>query len=133
MRILIDIGHPAHVHYFKNLARILKSKGHEIFITVKSLRSAEELLERNGFEYIELPKKLDSLTGKAFGQFRYDWYLMRLCKKLKIDLTLGVSVTITHLTKIAGIRSIVFDDDDDDVQPLFVKWAQPFATELSFP
>jgi uncharacterized protein len=133
VNILIDIGHPAHVHYFKNLATILRSRGHKIIITVKKLRSAEELLKSNSFDFIELPEKSDSLFGKAFSQIRYDWYLLRLCKKFNIDLALGVSITITHLTRIGGIKSIAFDDDDDEIQPLFVKWAQPFASELLSP
>jgi predicted glycosyltransferase len=133
MNILIDIGHPAHVHYFKNLANILKSSGHKVFITVKNLSSAKALLDIYGFDYFVLPEKSDSLIMKAFNQVKYDWFLLRICRKYKIDLAIGVSITITHLTKIAKIKSIVFDDDDDDVQPLFVKWGHPFATELLSP
>ena len=32
MRILFDIGHPAHVHYFKNLIELLKKNGNQILI-----------------------------------------------------------------------------------------------------
>ena len=33
MKILIDIGHPAHLNFFKNSISILKRKGHKIIIT----------------------------------------------------------------------------------------------------
>ena len=32
MKILIDINHPAHVHYFKNFIKIMEKKGHEFLI-----------------------------------------------------------------------------------------------------
>ena len=91
------------------------------------------MLERLGFEFIVLPEKSDSLFGKAISQVRFDWYLMKICRKYKIDFALGVSITITHLSIISRIKSIVFDDDDDKIQPLFVNWGHPFATELISP
>ena len=33
MKILIDINHPAHVHYFRNFIYKMKEKGHEFIIT----------------------------------------------------------------------------------------------------
>lgn len=133
MRILIDIGHPAHVHYFRNLANNLKTNGHTVTITVKDLTSARFLLDRYDLEYIVLPKKSDNIILKFFNQIRYDWYVLKICHRNKIDLAIGVSLTITHLSLFSGIRSIAFDDDDDEVQPLFVKWGQPYATELLSP
>jgi predicted glycosyltransferase len=29
MKVLIDIGHPAHVHFFRNAIRELEGRGHE--------------------------------------------------------------------------------------------------------
>ena len=43
MRILIDIGHPAHVHLFKNLVYRLKENNHEVIITVREIPGAIEL------------------------------------------------------------------------------------------
>lgn len=33
MRIAVDIGHPAHVHYFRGLIRNFSYEGHEFFVT----------------------------------------------------------------------------------------------------
>jgi predicted glycosyltransferase len=35
MNILIDIGHPAHVHLFKNFAWIMQKKGHKTLFTAR--------------------------------------------------------------------------------------------------
>jgi predicted glycosyltransferase len=32
LRVLIDIGHPAHVHFFKNTIWNLEKKGHKVMV-----------------------------------------------------------------------------------------------------
>jgi len=133
MNILIDIGHPAHVHYYKNLAHILEQNGHRIIWTVKDLPSAINLLDKYGFNYIKLPKKGNNLTDKIFKQTQYDYIISKICKKYKIDIAIGTSVSIAHVSKISKVKSIVFDDDDDEVQPLVAKFVNPFADYLLSP
>jgi len=133
MNILIDIGHPAHVHYYKNLAHILEQNGHKIIWTVKDLPSAINLLDKYGFNYIKLPKKSNNLTGKIFKQIEYDYLILKICKKYKINIAIGTSVSIAHVSKISKVKSIVFDDDDDEVQPLVTKFVNPFADYLLSP
>ena len=133
MNILIDIGHPAHVHYYKNLAHILEQNGHKIIWTVKDLPSAINLLDKYGFNYIKLPKKSNNLTGKIFKQIEYDYLILKICKKYKINIAIGISVSIAHVSKISKVKSIVFDDDDDEVQPLVTKFVNPFADYLLSP
>ncbi|RMZ50143.1 DUF4372 domain-containing protein [Flavobacteriaceae bacterium PRS1] len=46
MKILIDIGHPGHVHYFKNVVKNLKSKDHlltMLYATMSGVSSLREL------------------------------------------------------------------------------------------
>lgn len=133
MNILIDIGHPAHVHYFRNLSHILEQNGHKITWTVKDLPSAINLLDKYGFNYIKLPRKANNLTGKIFKQIEYDYIILKICKKYKIDIAIGTSASIAHISKISKVKSIVFDDDDDEVQPLVTKFVNPFADYLLSP
>ena len=37
MNIIIDIGHPAHVHLLRNLYSSLRAKNNKIIVTVKTL------------------------------------------------------------------------------------------------
>lgn len=133
MNILIDIGHPAHVHLYKNLAKLLKKNGHAVFITVKDIPSAKILLSENNLDYIELPPKSDSLLGKVFRQFQFDWIVYKLVKKHKIEIGIGTSVTNAHVSRISKMQSVLFDDDDDEVQPLVVKWLHPYASVILSP
>ena len=35
MKILFDLGHPAHVHYFKNLIKLLEKNGNQVLIIAR--------------------------------------------------------------------------------------------------
>jgi uncharacterized protein len=133
MNILIDIGHPAHVHYYRNLATALNQKNHKVIWTIKEIEVVRNLLDYFGFEYYTFPKKYDSLIGKGIMQLRYDWLLLNICRRENIDLVIGTSATVTHVSKLSRVKSIMFDDDDDEVQPLVTKYVSPFADSLLSP
>ncbi len=59
MRILIEITHPAHVHFFRNAIDIWKSQGHEVAVTA---RDKEIVLE---LEWIIAKKDVPRLLGLA--------------------------------------------------------------------
>jgi uncharacterized protein len=133
MRYLIDVGHPAHVHNYRNLARELEKDGHKVFLTVKNIDVAKRLLDFYGFKYIVLPKKSDTILGKVCKQLIYDLIILWICLTKRIDIAIGTSVSVAHVSKISGVRSIVFDDDDDDVQPLVTKYVNPYASAILSP
>ena len=73
MKILIDIGHPAHVHLFKNFARQMQEKGHRLLFTCRDKEFEIELLKTYGFSYKSFGKKKSSRTGKIFGLVEFDF------------------------------------------------------------
>jgi len=133
MNILIDIGHPAHVHYYRNLAKNLEKNGHQVFWTVKEIEVAKQLLNYYGFKYFVLPKKSDGLLGKVWKQIIYDLIIRKICKRNKIDIAIGTSVSVAHVSNMLKVNSIVFDDDDDEVQPLLTKYVNPYTDTLISP
>ena len=133
MNILIDIGHPAHVHLFRHLISELRTDGIEPLVTVKDLPSATQLLDNFDIPYICIGSKSDSLRGKIAKQLLFDKILYRLVKQYNIDVAVGTSMTIAHVSRLTRMTSIVLDDDDGEVQPLFVKFAHPFADVLMSP
>ena len=42
-------------------------------------------------------------------------------------------MTLAHVSRISRMKSIILDDDDDAVEPLFVKYAHPFADVILSP
>ena len=131
--ILIDINHPGHIHLFKNLIYLLKSEGIKVFVTIKDVDNLKKLLQLYNIDYILIGKKSDSIKGKFFNQIKYVKELVKLINKNDIMLGIGVSITLAHASKLSKMVSLILDDDDSAVEPLFAKFAHPFADYLISP
>ena len=66
MRLLIDILHPAHVHVFRNLARELTTRGHEVRFTLREKECARALLDEYGIPYDVLSTQRSGAKLQAF-------------------------------------------------------------------
>lgn len=133
MNILIDINHPAHVHLLRNAYHILVEKGHEVFVAVKEIPSAMKLLDLYGIPYINIGKKDDALAKKGLDQLMFDLKLLKIVRQHHIELGVGSSINIAHVSRLSRMKSIILDDDDDEVEPLFVKYGHPFADTILSP
>ena len=133
MNILIDINHPAHVHLFRNVYTMLSDRGNNVTIVVKEIPSAMRLLNLYGIPYINIGKKDDALMKKGLDQLVYDRRLLKIVRENRVDIGVGSSINITHVSKLCKMQSIILDDDDDEVEPLFVKFGHPFADTILSP
>jgi predicted glycosyltransferase len=114
LRILIDIGHPAHVHFFKYLIRNLEKDGHVVKITARDKEVTHALLKAYGFEYINRGELKKGMLNKAFGLFSVDYTLYKIAKEFHADLLLGVhNPYIAHAGKLLGKPSIIFTDTEN--------------------
>ena len=133
MNILIDIAHPAHVHLLRNFYAEMTKNGHKVIVTVKDIPAARQLLDLYHIPYIFLGKKSDRLAGKAIEQLRYNWEVWRIVRREHINVGIGSSITLAHVSRVSKMKSIILDDDDDAVEPLFAKYAHPFADVILSP
>lgn len=133
MNILIDINHPAHVHLLRNVYKMLIEKGHGVLVAVKEIPAAMKLLDLYGVPYVNIGKKDDALGKKGLDQLVFDRRLLKLVREHHIDLGIGSSINIAHVSKLSKMKSIVLDDDDDEAEPLFVKFGHPFADAILTP
>lgn len=127
MNILIDIGHPGQVHLFRNAVELLKRNNHKVIVTVKDIPSAIFLLKAFNIPFISVGSKFDSLFLKGLSQIKYDYNLHRIAREEKIDIAVGSSITITHVSVFHKLKAIVLDDDDAEAVKLFSLFAHPFA------
>ena len=72
MNILIDIGHPAHVHLLRFTSEELKRHGHQVFFSVRDIPVAKRLMDYYGMEYVDLGEKKDSILGKGMTILKQD-------------------------------------------------------------
>ncbi len=133
MNILFDINHPAHVHLLRNAYFLLTKNGHQVMVVVKEIPSAMKLLDLYGIPFLNIGKKDDALMKKGLDQLVYDRRLLMLVRKHGIEMGVGSSINIAHVSKLCKMKSIILDDDDDEVEPLFVKFGHPFADTILSP
>lgn len=133
MNIIFDINHPAHVHLYRNVYKMLVEDGHEVLVVVKEIPSAMKLLDLYGIPYVSIGKKDDAIGKKGLDQLVFDRRLLKLVRQHHVDLGVGSSINIPHVSKLSRIKSIILDDDDDEVEPLFVKFGHPFADVILSP
>lgn len=133
MNILIDIGHPAHVHLLKYVAVELAERGHSVFFSVRDIPVAKRLMDCYSMPYLDLGKKADTLVGKAMTVLGQDFQLLRFVRKHKIDYGLSSGVVLSHVSKLTKMKSFVFDDDDDAAEPLVVKYGHPLTKVVFTP
>jgi predicted glycosyltransferase len=135
MRYLIYLGHPAHFHLFKNAIKILTEKGHDLKILIKKKDVLEDLVKSAGWNYINInPKgRADNKFAIALALLKRDWQFLKICSMIRPHLMIGTSAEISHIGKLLGIYSIVVNEDDDFIVPLFAKLAYPLANKILAP
>jgi|SRR6185436_8014350 len=135
MRYLVYLGHPAHFHLFKNAIKILKEKGHEIEILIKKKDVLEDLIKTTGWSYknINPQGRSDNKLAIAYALLKRDIQFLKICLGFKPHLMIGTSAEISHIGKLLGIYSIVVNEDDAEIVPLFAKLAYPLADKILAP
>lgn len=134
MNILIDIGHPAHVHLLKHLSEELKQHGHLVYYSVRDIPVAKRLMECYGMvPFVDLGGKKDSLLGKAQTVASQDLQLLRFVRKNHIDMGLSSGLVLSHVSRLTKMKSLLFDDDDDAAEPLIVKYGHPMSEVVFTP
>lgn len=113
MKIFIDIGHPAHVHYFRNFIKIMEGKGHQFCVCARDKEVTHSLLNNYQIKYTSRGKGRKSLAGKLFYILEADYKLFKLAKIFKPDIFLSFgSPYAAQISKILGKPHIAFDDTE---------------------
>ena len=113
MRILITIGHSAHVHFFKNFVRQLEMKGHHVMIAASTRGIIPNLLNSYNFRYRVLGKKKYGLIGQSLTLIDHEYNLHKLARKYHPDILTGIGgVVASHIGKLVRKPSIIFTDTE---------------------
>lgn len=113
MKIIIDIGHPAHVHYFKNLIRILQEKGHVFLVFARERYPILNLLDYYNITYIKRGKGKKSIIGKILYLIWVDIFILKHARIFKPDILMCFgAVYLSHIASILGKPCLFFDDTE---------------------
>lgn len=132
MRILIDIGHPAHVHLFKNFVWEMEKRGHEILITARKKEISLELLDKYGFDYTIVGEMKEGKFNLIKEWILRDVKILKLGLKFNPDILIGVhNPAVSHVAKVLRKKSIIFTDTEHAVLASWVTF--PFADVICTP
>lgn len=113
MRIFIDIGHPAHVHYFRNFIKIMKMEGHTFFVSARNRSIIFNLLDIYEIPYYDRGKGSDGFIGKLFNLLLVDFKLILKARNFKPDIFLSfASPYAAQVSWFLKKPHIVLDDTE---------------------
>lgn len=116
MRILIDINHPAHVHYSKNFILHRSAKGDTILVFARQKEVVERLLQFYSINFVPKGKGSDKVFGKikylVFSLILMSW--KALSYKPDIVLSFG-SVNASLVSRLVGCPHLTIDDTEHSV------------------
>lgn len=132
MKVYFDIGHPAHVHYFKNLIQRLKGNGHSIVVSSRDKEMAHYLLQQLDLDYYNRGKGAEGLLGKILYTVKADIDLYRYAKKHNPDIFISFgSPYAAHVSSLLGKPHIVLDDTENATIGQFMY--KPFSDVILTP
>ena len=113
LRILIDIGHPAHVHYFKHMIALMQAKGHTFLIIARDKEITHQLLNAYNIPYVSRGKGGKGLIGKIFYTFKADLLVLKKAIEFKPDLLVSFgSPYPAHVSKLIFKPHIAITDTE---------------------
>jgi len=114
LRVLIDLGHPAHYHFLKNVIKHLRKQGDEILLVIRNREGiVARLLIEDGLNYISLYPPANGLIMKGIRMIINDLKLLRIAVQFKPDLFLSLSSPYSaHVSFLMRKPHISFGDTE---------------------
>lgn len=130
MRVLFQLGHPAHFHLFKNTIADLQRDGHQTFILIRKKDILEDLLKQANMPYKNI---LPSGKKSVFTLMLRLWRVFRFTLKHHVDVLVGSTPEVAQVAWLLRRRSVVMAEDDASIVPQFIKAVKPFADNYLSP
>jgi uncharacterized protein len=118
MRVLVDILHPAHVHFFRNFYSEMESRGHEVCITARDKDRSVELLRAFDLPYQQISSQ-KSGAGLAVEMAQRTPRLMKIMRSFRPDAMTGImgpSIALAGALRLPRVPAVVFYDTEFAVQ-----------------
>lgn len=132
MKIIVDINHPAHVHFFKNFIREAKNKGHEIIITASKKDITFQLLNEYRLPYYNIGSYGNNLFIKLLKIPVLNIRLLIRALIFKPDIFIGIaSHRAAQVAWLLRKKSFIFDDTEHAKYEIAL--FKPFATKIFTP
>lgn len=113
MRVLVEVLHPAHVHFFRNAIATWKARGDHVLVLSREKEVANHLLRGYGIEFESISRlgsnKLQLLSEMLVRDVR----MTRRALSFRPDVLVGImGVTIAQVGRLIRKPAIVFYDTE---------------------
>lgn len=117
MKVLVDIGHPAHVHFFRHAVTLLCDRGHDVRLAARGLPVALELLRAYGLSCQVVGSKRRGALGLALELALHGVGLLSMTRQWRPDVATAIGGTLTVLpARLRHSRMVVWDDTDTAIR-----------------
>ena len=127
MDVIVGLGHPAHVHFYRNTIDELETRGYDVHVITKERPLAIDLLNAYNIKHDvagrgriqhENPLK----TGLSFFSFECD--VIRTVRQYSPEVVTGIgNIPLAHASSIFDCTSLIFTDTEH----------ASFANSITFP
>jgi predicted glycosyltransferase len=132
MKVLFLVGHPAHVHLFRNAIGDLHDEGHETSIGCVEKEITKDLLTHYGLSHASIGPSQKEMISKSLDAVRKDIRMVRLIRDFGPDIVVSTGIPYaSHAAKLTGIPSIAFSDTE--IATLVIKSMLPFVSAVCTP
>jgi len=112
VKILIDVLHPAHVHFFRNFHEEMTRRGHRIQVTARAKECSTELLERFGLPHTVISRQRTGL-GLAGELMQRTYRLAGIARRFRPDVMTGImGPSIALAGAMLRLPAVVFYDTE---------------------
>jgi predicted glycosyltransferase len=113
MRVIIDMGHPAHVHFFKNTIWNLEKKGHKVMVVSRDKDVVINLLNAYKIPHTVLSKVKPGKAHLFEELIIREYKLLNIARKFNPDVLMGIlSPNVAQVGWILRKKSIIFNDTE---------------------
>jgi uncharacterized protein len=135
MKVLIDITHPAFVHFFRIAVGKLQESGCEVLVTSRDKDVTCRLLDDYEISHSIISRSRRSSLGLLAEMLIRDCRLFSIARRFKPDVMLAANaVYASHVGRALGIPTVSFDFDDDAKiqQTIYFPFATRVYTDRSY-
>ncbi|MFW9965415.1 MAG: DUF354 domain-containing protein, partial [Candidatus Sifarchaeia archaeon] len=115
LRVLVDIGHPAHVHLMKHIIWRIEDFGGKVCITTRQKDVATDLLDAYGFRY-HIVGQYSNLIDKSLSLFNTTYKLLKIAQEFNPHSFLSCgSVHAAPVARILNRMCITLVDTEGSI------------------
>ncbi len=132
LKILLDILHPAHVHFFRNAVAILGGDGHEVLVTARDKDLTLELLSLYDIPHRLLSREAQGKSGLIRELVRRNARLRRLVLRERPDVLASIGgISTAQVGFLTRTTNLIFYDTENATLSNLLSY--PFASQVITP